>query len=48
MAVGGDMRYPTATCNEKFGGGPAEVLLMSYFDLLFKYAATDPVVSDRV
>lgn len=48
MAVGGDLRYPTATCNEKFGGGPGQALLMAYFDLLFKYAATDPVVSERV
>lgn len=42
------MRYPSATCNEKWGSGPGQRLVMGYFDLLFKYAATDPVVSAKV
>lgn len=45
MAVSGDLRYPTATCNEGLGGGVAQKLVAGFFDLLFKYAATDPVVS---
>jgi hypothetical protein len=45
MAVSGDLRYPTATCNEGLGGGVAQKLVAGFFDLLFNYAATDPVVS---
>jgi hypothetical protein len=45
MAVGADMRFPTATSNEAIDAGPVQRVAAAYSDLLFKYAATDPVVS---
>jgi hypothetical protein len=48
MAVGADMRFPTATSNEDVDKGPGQWVVAAYSDLLFKNAATHPVVSSAV
>jgi len=45
LAVGGDMRYPSATSNDSASTNAVQHLMMGYVDLLFKFAATDAAVS---
>lgn len=45
LAVGGDMRYPSATSNDSASTNAVQQLMMSYVDILFKLAATDAGVS---